>query len=462
MPEDQAVSTSRLGRASSLGALAAGEAVRKQRTKLAMMGRSAEVRARLADESVLRSAEQVVLVLGALKGVAMKLGQMLSVLDLELVPPRHREVFQRRLAALRENAPAVSFDDMRAVVETDLDRPLHEVFAEFDRDPIGAASIGQVYRARLHDGADVAVKVQYPGIAAAVRADLKNLNMFRTVLRQAMPWLTPGVIEEFRVNFSAELDYAAEAQTQAHVARLYADHPFIVVPRSFPEFGSQRVLVTEYLHGAGFEELRGLPQSERDRIGEIVYRFYVGSLFSMYEFCGDPHPGNLRRTPDGRVGFLDFGLYHRMDPKLVEFEAACLRAAAASRCDELHAMLVSRGVIDPSGPVSPAECYDYVMSASQWCLIDEELQITPEVAGGAFLLALDPRAGAFAGMKRQTLPPEHVFSRRADFFTFGILGQLEAGGNWHRIAREWLYHDEPVTELGRAHRDWIRRPRRRT
>lgn len=449
------VSTSRLARGSKLGAAAAGQAIRKRRTRLSMIGRSAEVRAELADESIVRSAEQLVLVLGAMKGVAMKLGQMLSILDLDLVPPQHRETFQHRLAVLRDSAPTLPFSDMRAVIEQDLGAPLADLFADFDPEPIAAASIGQVYRARLQDGTAVAVKVQYPGIDTAVRADLKNLVLFRKILQQALPWMTPAVLDEFRSSMESELDYAAEAQTQAHVAELFADHPFIAVPRSFPELGSSRVLVSEFLPGAGFDAMRELPAAERNRIGEIIYRFYVGSLFCFYEFCGDPHPGNVLLAADGRVGFIDFGLFNRMDPRHVDFEAACLRAAAEDRDDDLFALMRQRGVIDDETSVSPEECFEYVMSASEWCLVDEELPITPELASGAFLLAMDPRASEFTGMKRQNLPPEHLFSRRADFLTFGILGQLGTSANWHRIAREWLYGDEPTTELGRQHQQWL-------
>lgn len=450
----QPVSTSRLARASALGAVAAGEALRKQRTKLSMIGRSKAVKARLADESVMRSAQQLVLVLGAMKGLAMKLGQMLSILDLDLVPPAHRETFQRRLAALRDSAPVVSFDAMREVIESDLGKPLTELFAEFDPEPIGAASIGQVYRARLHTGEDVAVKVQYPGIDIAVRADLKNLGMFRKVLEQALPWVSSAVLNELRDNLESELDYPAEARTQAHVAEMFAGHPFIVVPRSFPELSGPRVLITEYFPGKNFDAMRELPDAERDRIGEIIYRFYVGSLFEFNEFCGDPHPGNLLLGEDGRVGFIDFGLFNRMNPVFVDFEAQCLRAAAEDRYEDLYQLMVKRGIIDNESAVTVDEVYDYVMAASEWCLIDEDLTITPEIASGAFLLAVDPRASEFTGMKRQNLPPEHLFSRRADFLTFGILGQLDTTANWHRIAREWLYDEAPITDLGKSHHQW--------
>ncbi|MGV9739710.1 ABC1 kinase family protein [Nocardia farcinica] len=449
------VPTSRLARGTKLGAVAAGSVLRTQRTRLSMRGRSEAVRAKMAEESMIRTTEQVVTVLGTMKGVAMKLGQMMSVLDLDLVPEAHRERFQQRLAVLRNAAPTVPFEGMRRVVEEDFGAPLDTVFAEFEPEPIAAASIGQVYRARLHDGRVVAVKVQYPGIDAAVRADLKNLTMFRKVLQSAMPWVTPAVLDELRLNIESELDYRAEAQTQAELAELYADHPFIVVPGTLLELSTTRVLVSEYLPGRGFDEIRGLPDADRNRIGEIIYRFYVGSLFEFAEFCGDPHPGNVLLLDDGRVGFLDFGLFNRMDPAHVCFEITCLRAAAEERAEDLRQLMIQRGVIDSPEEIGAEECLEYVLAASEWCLVDEELTITPELASGAFLLAVDPRASEFAGMKQQNLPPEHLFSRRADFLTFGMLGQLHTTANWHRIAREWLYDEDPVTELGRAHRQWL-------
>ncbi|WP_431939132.1 ABC1 kinase family protein [Nocardia grenadensis] len=457
------VPTSRLARGTKLGAVAASSMMRKQRARLSMRGRSEAVRARMAEESILRSTEQLVMVLGTMKGVAMKLGQMMSVLDLDLVPPEHRERFQKRLAVLRNAAPSVSFEAMRAVIEEDYGQQLDAVFAEFEPEAIAAASIGQVYLARLHDGRQVAVKVQYPGIDTAVRADLKNLNMFRRVLQSAMPWVTPAVLDELRLNMEAELDYHIEAETQRDIAALYADHPFVVIPRPVLEHSTRRVLVTEYLAGTAFEDIRRMPQPERDRVGEIIYRFYVGSLFDFNEFCGDPHPGNVLLAADGRVGFLDFGLFNRMDPEHVRFEAICLCAAAEDRGTDLRELMIQRGVIDSADEIGVEECLEYVLSASEWCLVDQELTITPELASGAFLLAVDPRSSEFSGMKQQNLPPEHLFSRRADFLTFGMLGQLEATANWHRIAREWLYGEEPVTELGRLHRQWLagRRPAKR-
>ncbi|WP_067700771.1 ABC1 kinase family protein [Nocardia jejuensis] len=447
--------TSRLARGTKLGMAVAGNALRSQRTRRSMRGRSEAVRERMAEESMIRATEQMVMVLGTMKGVAMKLGQMLSVLDLDLVPPEHRERFQRRLAVLRDSAPSVSFEVMRAVIEEDYGKTLEDVFAEFGSEPIAAASIGQVYKATLHDGRVVVVKVQYPGIDSAVRADLKNLAMFRRILQSAMPWVTPAVLDELRLNLESELDYVAEANTQKQIAAIYAGHPFIVVPDTMPELSTTRVLVSEYFPGRGFEDIRALPDAERNRIGEIIYRFYVGSLFTFNEFCGDPHPGNLLLGADGKVAFLDFGLYNRMDPEHVQFEATCIRAAAEERAEDLRDLMIQRGVIDSPDEITAEECLEYVLAACEWSLVDEDLTITPELASGAFVLAVDPRASEFTGMKQQNLPPEHLFSRRADFLTFGMLGQLEATANWHRIACEWLYGEPPATELGHAHHEWL-------
>ncbi len=450
------VPTSRLTRGSKLGAAAAGQVLRSSRTRMSMLGRSEEVRARLSEESTVRAAEQLVTVLGSMKGVAMKLGQMLSILDLDLVPPEHREAFQAKLAVLRDSAPSTSFDAMRQVIEEDLGKPLDKIFAEFEPQAIASASIGQVYRAKLFDGRAVAVKVQYPGIEAAVAADLKNLTMFAKFWQAIVPWVSLAVLDELRRNIESELDYLHEAQTQKRVADQFADHPYISVPTSIPELCSRRVLVTEYIDAVGFETIRELPQEERDRIGEIIYRFYVGSMFLYNEFCGDPHPGNVLLGADGKVTFIDFGLFKQMDPAHVAFELDCLRAASEDRGDDLYKLLIDGGVIQRADRVTVEDCLDYVNAASEWCLIDQELRITPELASGAFLLAIDPRAAETAGMKLQNLPPEHLFSRRADFLTFGVLGQLEASGNWHRIAREWLYDEEPLTELGRLNAEWLR------
>ena len=201
------------------------------------------------------------------------------------------------------------------MIEEELDDELGELFADFDEEPIAAASIGQVYRATLHDGRDVAVKVQYPGVAAAVRADMQNLGLIMRVVKRMTPGLdVKAITEEIRLRIDEELDYELEAQNQRSLARIFRGHPFIVVPDVVTRMSRERVIVSEFVEGIGFEELKGYPQAERDRIGEIIFRFFFGCLYRHHQFSGDPHPGNFllhgrrpRRVPRLRALQADDG-----------------------------------------------------------------------------------------------------------------------------------------------------------
>src|SRR3712207_4658246 len=209
------IPTGRIARTARVSSLAAGQAARHLGTRAANLTRSEAGREQALERRHLEAAEQIVTALGTMKGAAMKLGQVMSFLDVGLVPEEHREQFQRKLGALRDAAPKVRFDDMRKVIEAELGEPLAEIFAVFDPEPIAAASIGQVYRAELHDGREVAVKVQYPGVAQAVRADLQNLGMILRILKTIAPGLdVRSTATEIRARITEELDYELEAQNQ--------------------------------------------------------------------------------------------------------------------------------------------------------------------------------------------------------------------------------------------------------
>src|SRR5205085_9401392 len=185
----------------------------------------------------------------------------------------------------------VTFKQMRKVIEDELEDPIDEVFESFDEEPIAAASIGQVYRARLHDGRDVAVKVQYPGVAAAVRADMQNLGLILRLMKRLAPGLDVAALaEEVRLRIYEELDYELEAQNQRALARIFRRHPFIVVPDVVTRLSHERVLVSEYVEGVKFEELKTYPQEDRNRLGEIIFRFFMECLYRHRQFSGDPHP----------------------------------------------------------------------------------------------------------------------------------------------------------------------------
>ena len=267
----------------------------------------------------------------------MKLGQVMSFLDVGLVPEEYREEFQAKLAELRDAAPKVAWKDMKKVIEGEYGDTIENVFQTFDPVPIAAASIGQVYKARLHDGRDVAVKVQYPGVAQAVRADMQNLGIILRLMKMVAPGLDPKAMgDEIRSRIDEELDYELEAQNQRTVARLYRGHPFIVVPEVVTQLSHEKVIVSEFVQGRGFEELKQLPQAERDRLGEIVYRFYFGCMYRHHQFSGDPHPGNSLLLDDGRMAFFDFGLFKRIPAAVAEFELKIQRIARGGRRRGAH------------------------------------------------------------------------------------------------------------------------------
>src|ERR671934_591921 len=248
-PKDK-IPTSRVRRSAGVGRLAAGQAARQLGTKTANLARTDEAANAALEKRQVEAAEQIVAALGTMKGAAMKLGQVMSFLDVGLVPEPYREEFQRKLGELRDAAPKVRFEDMRKVMEADLEEPLEEVFEDFEEEPIAAASIGQVYRATLRGGRAVAVKVQYPGVAAAVRSDMQNLGLILRLAKRIAPGLDPKAIgEEIRNRIEEELDYELEAQNQRTLARIFRGHPFITVPEVVTSLSRERVMVSEYVEG---------------------------------------------------------------------------------------------------------------------------------------------------------------------------------------------------------------------
>ena len=468
MPDerDKPIPTGRVRRTAKVGGLVGRQAARSYATKAANLTRDDEARRRAAERRQAEAAEQIVEVLGQMKGAAMKIGQVASFVDIAGMPPEVSERFQAKLAELRDSAPQASFKSMRKVVERDLGEPLEDAFAAFEPEPVAAASIGQVYRAELHDGRAVAVKVQYPGVATAVRADLQNLGLLLKAAKRMAPGLDARTVgEEIRERVSEELDYEHEAQAQRAIARAWRRHPFIVVPDGVTSMSRERVLVTEWVEGARFDDVKGMARDERDRFGEILFRFFFGSFYRNGHFSGDPHPGNYFLLDDGRVAFLDFGLTKRVPISHVQAEMAVIRAGLEGDAEALYDGLVALGFYERGhARIEAVRLLEHVQLLQSWYADDAEFQLTREYVSNLLMQAGDPRSDYWDQMREGTVPADSLFARRMEGLTLGVLAQLGATANWHRIMREWLYRDPPSTPLGEEEAEWLRgrgRPARR-
>jgi predicted unusual protein kinase regulating ubiquinone biosynthesis (AarF/ABC1/UbiB family) len=426
---------------------AAGVAAREATARAMRAGGGSESRNAAASRQQLKSAQALVKVLGSMRGAAMKVGQTLSAVDLGLVPEEIRPQFQEILATLQHDAKPVSFGAIKKVVEQDLEEPISRAFADFDPQPIAAASIGQVHRAQLHDGRDVAVKVQYPGIAEAIHSDMQNLRLGLKLLSAIAPGIDTGAIaQEIRERITEELDYELEAANHRAMARAYRGHPFIVVPDVVTDLCRERVLVSEYVDGRRFAEVRDAPAERRDRLGEILIRFYINGPLRHRLLNGDPHPGNSLFLDDGRVAFLDFGFFkHLSDPEVAQLIAST-RATYEHDAAALFDVIAGLGALPPDPRLAEPFLENY-QTIFGWLLVEEPVTVDGAVTG-AMMRSYNAMRRA-DGFNQLTLPAEHFVLMRAVMLLIGLLGQLQATGSWLDVAREWLLGDPPVTELGR-------------
>ncbi len=414
---------------------------------------SAERQGELDERFELQTAESITEALGQMKGAMMKLGQMASYLDPGLPSP-----VRQALAELQQNAPPMSAALAAQVVREELGRAPAEIFATWDPQPIASASIGQVHRAITHDGRAVAVKVQYPGVGAAIRADLDNAGMVFGAMRMLFPGLEPEpLVAELRERLLEELDYRLEAENQALFARFYAGHPFIHIPAVLPEFSTERVLTTELAQGARFAEVEGWSQAERDLAAETIFRFVFGSLYQLQAFNGDPHPGNYLFGRGGQVTFLDFGLVKRFTPSEVDLIGAMLKAMVVDHDIGTYRRLIEDiGLMKGGDAFSDAEVEDYFGHFYDFVRHDEVRAITAEYASETVRRFFDASSQFGPILKSANVPPTFVIIQRINLGLYAIFGQLHATANWRRISEEiWPFvQGPPSTKLGRRAAEW--------
>ena len=262
------------------------------------------------------TAEKLVETLGDLKGAAMKLGQVASM-DPDLFPPEVRAV----LARLQNEAPPMPFERVAAVLEDELGGTPDELFAEFSREPMAAASLGQVHRALLHDGRDVVVKIQYPGIDQALKSDIDNLGLVvKTMALTHRALDGRQYFHELAEELAHELDYSREGRLAREFATASARLPDVVVPEIVDERTSTRVLTMQRIPGQTLKAfLASQPgNAERLRVSGLLIRAIHGSFLVDGTVHADPHPGNFMVMPDGRLGVLDFGSVKRFSREFFE------------------------------------------------------------------------------------------------------------------------------------------------
>ena len=401
-------------------------------------------------------AEAVLAHLGSMKGAAMKLGQLLSYVDVDL-NVEMSEVYQQRLAALADAAPPSDTATIEATVAEAYGAPPGEVFARWDREPFAVASIGQVHRAALGDGTEVVVKVQHPGIAEAVEADLANVEGLARLARLVAPEIDAReLLEELRTRVLAELDYQEEARYQRAFAERYAGHPFIRVPRVIDDLARPRVLVSEYVPGRRFAAMReSATREERDRYGEIIFRFVFGSLYRFRIFNSDPHPGNFVFCDDGSVAFLDYGSSKAFSSEARARLQAVHRAVAAADPAELGRAMRAAGLMPEDSAADLDVALAWFQLLREPMIDDAPYTYTAEYARRVVAASSSPDSPYRATLHQLAMPAEYLLLNRITFGVNSLLARFEPTANWHRIMAELSEGAPAATPLGREEADFF-------
>src|SRR6478736_6653804 len=442
--------TSRIARTRRFGGLVAGQGLRWAGTRAANTLRSDEKADAATGERAAATARELVKQLGQLRGAAMKVGQVLSTVDFTAIPESEREEFKQTLAALRDDVPPLPFKAIEKLLKDELGMPLAEAFDEFEKEAFAAASIGQVHRATTKDGAKVAVKIQYPGIAEAVETDLRNAQMLFPLVKRLAPGLdVKSLAQELRERIGDELDYEVEAQNHRAMSRAWRNHPFVYVPAVDTQLSRRRVLVTELIAGRRFEEVKRLGDDERDRFGEIVFRFFFGTLKHTRRAAGDPHPGNYLLLDDGRVGFLDFGLMRVVDPDYLEQERQLAQAVAGGDAPRTHALLTALGYLPEPDTFDPEQLLAQIRAAGEWYLQPGRRRLDAAYVSDVLERSGSPRSEFFDQMRRETIPPQALLIRRMEGLVFATLGEVRAEADWLALGKEYWGDGPPSTPLGK-------------
>ena len=382
-------------------------------------------------------AEDAAEVLGTLRGLAAKVGQMASYID-GMVPEEVRPAFEKGMAALRAAAPTSSPEAIREVVEEELGDSVSSLFAEWEREPFASASIGQVHRARLHDGRDVAVKVQHPGIERAVKSDLDNASSVESMVRVlgAGKLGSKQALAEIRERFLQELDYRHEAEQQRWFRAFHADDARIVVPAVIDERSARRVMTSELVSGASLEEAAGSGPDARRAYAETLWRFVFRGNMVGGRFNADPHPGNYLFQGDGRIAFLDFGC---VQPIADAHRAAAIEAhRAAIDGDEPGFREAIKKLLGTRGGTYEEIALGYTRKLFA-PLFESPYRITRELVA-EIVTEVQGMKKAVLGRNAKfvPMPPGMLFMNRLQFGFYSVLARLDVEVDYAAIERGFL------------------------
>ncbi|MFI6515302.1 ABC1 kinase family protein [Spirillospora sp. NPDC050679] len=411
-----------------------------------------------------RAAERYTDRLGRSKGVLMKAGQLMSVVSFG-PGGGTGSPYQAALARLQDSVEPMPPRLALETLEEGLGRSVTEAYAEFDAEAFAAASIGQVHRARLHDGREVAVKVQYPGVADAIRADLANAELLATFVRlgqatvpiaQARHLDVRGMAREIGDRITEEVDYLNEAANQRAFADIYRGHPFVRVPEVVSELTTRRVLTTGLADGLRFADAVRAPQELRDLWGEAIYRFSLGSLHEFGLFNADPHPGNFLFHEDGTITALDFGCVKRFPDELTRSIRAWVIASvagdAAATFDAYASGLAGGG---PTDRMDPQALLAWTRAFLTPLVSPQPFTYTPEVAAKIARDELNPAGPHAPTLRWISLSPEMAMLSRIDTGMTAVLGELRSTGDWRGVSEEVFKIGPPAGRHGRAHAEFV-------
>lgn len=396
---------------------------------------TAEQAVRSRSEAHIRNAERVVKTLGELKGAVMKVGQYMSI-QADLLPKEFAEV----LSSLQKSAPPVDYGVIASQIESELGADPETLFARFDPNAHASASIGQVHRARLKDGTEVVVKVQYPGVDKNVEGDLKNLKTllstggFLGYRRKDLH----EIFEEIRDRLYEELDYHAEASNIELFGELFRGDPRVLVPRVYKAFSSPRVLTMEYLPGDGLDELLAPPytQEDRDRFGQLIFDIYARQLFRLGVLHADPHPGNFAFRRDGRMILYDYGCLKRIPPGIQEAYRQAAVCALKGDYQGVDEALLKLGTRDPHKESPGVEFYRrYAEILTQPFRSDEPFDFGATTIHEQ-LIELAPLG--ISKMLHFKPPRETIFISRMIGGHYANLRRLGARGRWGELLAPYL------------------------